>query len=82
MPGAVSTPLVHTVEIAGVDRDHPQVSGLATFADHAVSPEKAADKILAGVVRNRFLIYTSATSARCTCSNALRGGHIASQCDD
>jgi hypothetical protein len=29
------------------------------FAGHAVSPEKAADKILAGVARNRFLIYTS-----------------------
>ena len=24
-----------------------------------MSPEKAADKILAGVARNRFLIYTS-----------------------
>ena len=24
VPGAVKTPLVHTVEIAGVDRDHPQ----------------------------------------------------------
>ena len=30
------------------------------FSGHAVSPEKAADKILAGVARNRFLIYTSA----------------------
>jgi len=30
------------------------------FAGHAISPEKAADKILAGVQRNRFLIYTSA----------------------
>jgi hypothetical protein len=30
------------------------------FAGHAVSPEKAADKILAGVAKNRYLIYTSA----------------------
>nr|MDT0522203.1 hypothetical protein [Streptomyces sp. DSM 41633] len=29
------------------------------FAGHAISPEKAADKILAGMRRNRFLIYTS-----------------------
>ena len=29
-------------------------------AGHAVSPERAADKILSGVARNRFLIYTSA----------------------
>ena len=29
------------------------------FAGHAISAEKAADKILAGVARNRFLIYTS-----------------------
>jgi len=29
------------------------------FASHAVSPEVAAEKILRGVVRNRFLIYTS-----------------------
>jgi hypothetical protein len=30
------------------------------FSGHAVSPEKAAEKILTGVARNRFLIYTSA----------------------
>jgi len=61
VPGAVRTPLVSTVEIAGVDRDDPQVSRwVDRFSGHAVSPEKAADKILAGVGRNRFLIYTSA----------------------
>jgi NAD(P)-dependent dehydrogenase (short-subunit alcohol dehydrogenase family) len=60
-PGAVRTPLVNTVEIAGVDRDDPQVSRwVDRFSGHAVSPEKAAEKILAGVVKNRFLIYTSA----------------------
>jgi hypothetical protein len=48
------------VEIAGVDRDDPGVSRwVARFSGHAVSPEKAAEKILAGVARNRFLIYTS-----------------------
>ena len=61
VPGAVRTPLVNTVEIAGVDREDPEVSRwVERFSGHAVSPEKAADKILAGVARNRFLIYTSA----------------------
>jgi NAD(P)-dependent dehydrogenase (short-subunit alcohol dehydrogenase family) len=61
VPGAVKTPLVNTVEIAGVDRDDPGVSRwVERFSGHAVSPEKAAEKILAGVARNRFLIYTSA----------------------
>ncbi|HTX94191.1 MAG TPA: SDR family oxidoreductase [Mycobacterium sp.] len=61
VPGAVHTPLVNTVEIAGVDRDDPRVARWVNrFVGHAVSPEKAADKILAGVAKNRYLIYTSA----------------------
>lgn len=60
VPGAVKTGLVKTVEIAGVDRDDPKVSRwIDRFSGHAVSPEKAADKILAGMKKNRFLIYTS-----------------------
>ncbi|MEB3064750.1 SDR family oxidoreductase [[Mycobacterium] zoologicum] len=60
VPGAVKTGLVNTVEIAGVDREDPHVEKwVGRFAGHAVSPEKAADKILAGVARNRYLIYTS-----------------------
>jgi NAD(P)-dependent dehydrogenase (short-subunit alcohol dehydrogenase family) len=60
VPGAVNTPLVQTVEIAGVDRENPRVRRLVgTFTGHAVTPEKAADKILVGVRKNRFLIYTS-----------------------
>ena len=60
VPGAVNTPLVQTVHIAGVDRDDPRVQRwVRRFAGHAVSPEKAADKILTGVARNRFLVYTS-----------------------
>jgi NAD(P)-dependent dehydrogenase (short-subunit alcohol dehydrogenase family) len=60
VPGAVRTPLVDTVEIAGVDRDDPLVSRwVDRFGHHAVSPETAADKILAGVQKNRYLIYTS-----------------------
>ncbi|BBX93608.1 SDR family oxidoreductase [Mycolicibacterium boenickei] len=61
VPGAVKTGLVQTVQIAGVDREDPNVQKwVDRFAGHAISPERAADKILAGVGRNRFLIYTSA----------------------
>jgi NAD(P)-dependent dehydrogenase (short-subunit alcohol dehydrogenase family) len=60
VPGAVKTPLVQTVQIAGVDRDDPRVQlWVQRFAGHAVSPETVADKIIAGVRKNRFLIYTS-----------------------
>src|SRR5215217_5194534 len=61
VPGAVKTPLVQTLQIAGVDRDDPRVKRWTDrFSGHAVSPEHVADKILRGVRRNRFLIYTSA----------------------
>ncbi len=60
VPGAVKTPLVNTVEIAGVNREDPKVARwVDRFSGHAVSPEKAAHKILAGVAKNRYLIYTS-----------------------
>lgn len=60
VPGAVKTPLVQTVQIAGVDREHPDVQKWTDrFAGHAVSPEHVADRILRGVEKNRFLIYTS-----------------------
>jgi NAD(P)-dependent dehydrogenase (short-subunit alcohol dehydrogenase family) len=60
VPGAVKTPLVKSVEIAGVDRDHPKVAPwVDRFSGHAVTPEHVADRILAGIKKNRFLIYTS-----------------------
>ncbi|MEZ0342711.1 SDR family oxidoreductase [Mycobacterium sp. pV006] len=60
VPGAVKTPLVQTVAIVGVDRDDPRVQfWTRRFGGHAVSPEVAAQKILRGVARNRYLIYTS-----------------------
>ncbi len=60
VPGAVDTELVQTVQIAGVDREDPRVQRLVRrFSGHAITPERAAEKILAGVARNRFLIYTS-----------------------
>jgi NAD(P)-dependent dehydrogenase (short-subunit alcohol dehydrogenase family) len=60
VPGAVRTPLVKSVEIAGVDREHPKVAPwIDRFSGHAVSPEHVAERILTGIERNRFLIYTS-----------------------
>lgn len=60
VPGAVRTPLVDTVQIAGVDREDPNVQKWTNrFTGHAVSPEHVADRILTGVRRNRYLIYTS-----------------------
>ena len=60
VPGAVKTPLVQTVQIAGVDREDPNVKKWTErFSGHAVSPEHVADRIVHGVRRNRFLIYTS-----------------------
>ena len=60
VPGAVDTPLVKSVEIAGVDRDHPKVAPWVNrFSGHAVSPEHVAERMLTGITKNRFLIYTS-----------------------
>src|SRR5215212_1307058 len=60
VPGAVKTPLAQSVQIAGVDREDPRVQKWTDrFGGHAVSPEHVADRILRGVRRNRFLIYTS-----------------------
>jgi NAD(P)-dependent dehydrogenase (short-subunit alcohol dehydrogenase family) len=59
-PGAVRTPLVGTVEIVGVDRDDPKMVGLTRlFERRAITPEKAAAAIIAGVKRNRYMVYTS-----------------------
>lgn len=59
-PGAVRTPLVGTVDIVGVDRDDPRVQGaIARFERHAITPEQAADAMLRGVERGRYLVLTS-----------------------
>lgn len=60
-PGGVDTGLVRTLRIVGVDRDHPEVIALTQrFQRHAVTPAVAAARILRGVRRKRFWIYTSA----------------------
>jgi hypothetical protein len=51
---------VQTVQIAGVDREDPNVQKWTNrFSGHAVTPEHVAEQILKGMRRNRFLIYTS-----------------------
>jgi NAD(P)-dependent dehydrogenase (short-subunit alcohol dehydrogenase family) len=60
-PGGVDTPLVGTVEIVGIDNESPEITKLKRrFERHAVSPEHVAEKILAGVEQNRYLVFTSA----------------------
>lgn len=59
-PGGVDTPLVGTVDIVGVDREDPRVRRLvAGFQRHAVTPEHAAQAILEGVARSRYMVFTS-----------------------
>jgi NAD(P)-dependent dehydrogenase (short-subunit alcohol dehydrogenase family) len=59
-PGGVATPLTETVEIAGVDQTGKAFARMqAHFRKRAVTPEQAADAILRGVRRNRYLVYTS-----------------------
>ena len=59
-PGAVDTGLVNTVEIAGVDPSSPRLERFAArFRRHAATPEQAAQRILDGVERNRYWVYTS-----------------------
>ncbi|MEV6426502.1 SDR family oxidoreductase [Nocardia sp. NPDC051463] len=60
VPGAMSTPMVDSVDIAGVDRTDATVQrAIGIFMRHAVTPEAAARSIVRGVERNRYLVYTS-----------------------
>ncbi len=59
-PGGVATPLVETARIRGTDPDSPQVRALRErFARRAVSPEHVAAKIVEGIERDRYLVFTS-----------------------
>ena len=59
-PGGVDTPLVETVEIAGVDRTDPEIAKTVDqFRRHAVTAEEAARKTLEGVRKGRYFVYTS-----------------------
>lgn len=60
-PGAVRTPLSGTVTIVGVDRDRPEIEALIErFERRAVSPERVAERILEGVEKGRYMVFTSA----------------------
>lgn len=59
-PGAVNTPLVHSFELVGVDKEDPRVRAITRrFTGHAVTPEKVAQATLKGIERDRFLVFTS-----------------------
>jgi len=59
-PGGVNTGLVDTIEIMGVDKNDSEVKALKQrFQDHAVTPEKAADAIIKGILANRYMVFTS-----------------------
>lgn len=59
-PGAVSTPLTQTVNIAGVDKSSPAFQkAQKRFRSHGVSPEQAAEAIIEGIRRNKYWVYTS-----------------------
>jgi len=59
-PGAVETPLKHTVEIAGIDSTHPEVKRLKDkFSERAVTPERVAQLIIKAIKKKKFLVLTS-----------------------
>jgi NAD(P)-dependent dehydrogenase (short-subunit alcohol dehydrogenase family) len=59
-PGGVRTPLVETVNIVGVDPESPRIRKLkARFEKRAVSPEHVAEKIVEGIEKNRYMVFSS-----------------------
>lgn len=59
-PGGVRTPLVDSVKIVGVDRQSPPIQKLiARFEKRAVSPEQVADRIVEGIEKNRYMVFSS-----------------------
>ncbi|WP_296601520.1 SDR family oxidoreductase [Nocardioides sp.] len=59
-PGGVDTGLTETVRIAGVDTASPAFErARAHFRRRAVSPERAAEAIVRGMLRRRYWVYTS-----------------------
>src|SRR3954452_11416227 len=59
-PGGVDTPIAESVDIVGVAPGAAATGRFGRrFRRHAKSAEHAADCILEGVVRNRYLVYTS-----------------------
>lgn len=60
VPGAVDTPLVRTIDIDGVDQTAERVQKVKKlFQGHAATPSQAAQKIVDGTRKGRYLLYTS-----------------------
>ncbi|MDN5719847.1 SDR family oxidoreductase [Corynebacterium sp.] len=61
VPGAVDTPLVRTIDVDGVDKSAKRVAKVTKlFQGHAASPAEAADRIVDGTRKGRYMVYTSA----------------------
>lgn len=59
-PGAVRTPMVDSAKTIGLDRADPAVEReVRRFVRHAATPEQAAEKIIAGIERDRYMVFTS-----------------------
>jgi NAD(P)-dependent dehydrogenase (short-subunit alcohol dehydrogenase family) len=59
-PGAVDTPMKHSVEILAVNKESGPVQKIIRrFEKYAISPEKAAEIIIDAIETNRFLVITS-----------------------
>jgi len=59
-PGAVDTPLKHSVEVLGVDMESAGVKRIIErFERHAITPERAAAIMVRAIERNQFLVITS-----------------------
>jgi NAD(P)-dependent dehydrogenase (short-subunit alcohol dehydrogenase family) len=60
-PGAVRTPLVDSAKIVGIDREGPRMRKMIErFERRGVSPLQVAERIVEGVERNRYMVFTSA----------------------
>ena len=60
-PGGGDTPLTETVRIAGIDTTSEAVTRFRErFRRHAVSADDAAAAIVEGMLKRRYLVYTSA----------------------
>lgn len=59
-PGAVATGLVSTIQVAGIDMQHPAAQKLRKrFVRHAVTPEAVANKIIQAVEKGQWMVFTS-----------------------
>jgi NAD(P)-dependent dehydrogenase (short-subunit alcohol dehydrogenase family) len=59
-PGAVATPIIKRVDVAGIDREAMVASNLTQrFLRHAATPDDVAERIVDGITRNRYLVHTA-----------------------